>query len=214
MSAIAGMLLVLGGGCATVKPGAPGAQDVSMQGGRQQTVLLLRVVTEVDGESSPAFRSTAPDDDIWLGLANFSSGLNLKPAELQFLSDGTRTEGWTYLLVQPGVQYIGAHEPRSRNVFAHNARWTTCPRWSVDIPAGARLVYGGSLFLPGNGRVIFFGPRMLVSFDEERLEVRDESETAETIARQWFSDLLPMSIQLLKRQVPGETLIIDTPSAK
>ncbi|MEO8444587.1 MAG: hypothetical protein ABI567_06245, partial [Gammaproteobacteria bacterium] len=67
MSAIAGMLLVLGGGCATVKPGAAGAQDLSMQGGRQQTVLLLRVVTEVDGESSPAFRSTAPDDDIWLG---------------------------------------------------------------------------------------------------------------------------------------------------
>ena len=209
---LAGVFLVLcGSGCTAFSPGAANTRELTIPGGSRQTVLLLRVVTEVDGVAGAAFRSLAPDDDIWLGLADFSNGLTAKPASLHFLSDRTRLEGWVYLLLEPGNHYIAAHEPSSTNAFAHNARWTTCPRWSIDIQSGSRLLYGGTLFLPGTGRWLIFGPRMLVSFDETRLEVRDETATAEVIAKQWFPALLPMSVQLLKEHRPGDTMIIDTP---
>lgn len=52
-------------------------------------------------------------------------GVTATPAELRFLSGETRKEGWTYLLLEPGLHYLAAHEPQSTNVFAYDARWST-----------------------------------------------------------------------------------------
>jgi len=207
------VLGLLGSGCAT-SPGPPEKGELLTPDGKPRAVLLVRITTEVDGQPATAFSSMLPEDNIWLGLEDFSTGVTATPAELRFLSGETRKEGWTYLLLEPGLHYLAAHEPQSTNVFAYDARWSTCPRWSIEIPNGARVIYGGTLFLPGTGRTMILGPRQLVTFDPARLEIRDETSAAQALARQWFPNLTPMSVQFLKGHKLGDTIIIETPVGK
>ena len=206
-------LAMIGPSCATIA-GPPRAKQLQTHDGRQNSILLLRVVTEVDGRTAPPFPSWLSLDDVWLGLGDFSSGGEIKSAPLRFLSAETRQEGWTYLLLQPGTYYLAAHEPVSTSASTYNAQWKTRPRWSVEVPAGARLCYGGTLYVPGRGRWMLFAPRRLAEFDRTRLEVRDESTLAQKIANQWFPTLLPISVALAKEHHVGDTIILQTPPGK
>jgi len=208
------MAAFLAGPAAVAKSGPPSARELQNREGRPLSVLLLRVVLEVDGQPGVAFRHASPVDNVSFGLSDFSTGMSAKPVTVRFLSDNTRMDGWAYLVLDLGPHYIAAREPMSTNAFAYDARWKTCPRWSLEIPADARLVYGGTLFLPGKGRAMIFGPRQMVEFDSTRLEVRDESSEAGAICRKWFPDLLPLSVQLAKEHRHGDTMIIETPPEK
>lgn len=193
------------------KKGPPSPQELRTGGERPLSVLLLRIILEVDGQPGAAFPSGSTGDGVTIGLSDFSTGVSAKPVAVRFLSDETRLDGWVYLVLEPGPRYLATREPRSQNAFDYEARWKTCPHWSLEIPANSRLVYGGTLFLPGAGRWMMFGPRAMVEFDSSRLEVRDESAEAEAICRKWFPDLLPMSVQLAEEHRPGDTMIIETP---
>lgn len=208
------MATCLVGPVVAAKPGPPAARELHTSEGQPLVVLLLRVVTEVDGQPGAAFRHDSPVDDVSFGLSDFTTGMRVKPLKTRFLSDETRMDGWAYLLLEPGPRYIATREPISRNAFAYEARWETCPRWSVDIPADSRLLYGGTLYLPGKGRAMISGPRQMVEFDSSRLEVRDESVAAEAMGRRWFPELLPMTVQIAREHRPGDTIIIETPTEK
>jgi hypothetical protein len=207
----AGVLVALAGaGCATTS-GPP--TDVQA---RQSAVLLLRLITEVEGRIAPPFPSSLlPTDNIALGVGEFSNGGKIRAATLRFLSGNTRKEGWAYLLLEPGqVYYLAPHEPISTGALKYDALWATRPRWSVEIPAQARLVYGGTFYLPGKGQWRLFGAKQLVEFDEAKAEVRNESIQAEQIVKQRLSGLGHMSIQLAKKWEPGDTIVLQTPHGK
>ena len=150
-----------------------------------------------------------------MGLGDFSSAGQISEVRLRFFSDDTRKAGWTYLLLEPGqVYYLAAQEPVSPQRNHYRGLWVACPRWSVEIPADARLVYGGTLFLPGRGRWMLFSARRLVAFDRERFEVRNEAGRAEQIAKQWLPSLGPVSVQLVRKWEAGDTIILQTPPGK
>lgn len=209
------ILALAGAGCATISS-VPKASKMQSRDGGQKAVLLLRVITEVEGKSAAAFPSSVlPWDMIAFGVGDFSSGGQIKPAILRFLSAESREQGWAYLLLEQGqVYYLAAHEPISTSPDEYNARWAVCPRWSVELPINTRVVYGGTLYLPGTGRWMLFTARNLVTFDRQRIEVRDESTEAEQVAKQWLSALGPMSVHLARKWEPGETVIIQTPTGK
>jgi hypothetical protein len=211
----AAVLALAGAGCAATS-GPPRPQDLLTRGAKQKAVLLVRVITEVEGQIAPPFPSSmSPADNLSLGVGDFSSGGKIQSGKIHFLSDDTRNEGWTYILLEPGqVYYLAARAPMSTSAATYNAQWGTCPRWSIEIPADARLVYGGTLYLPGKGRWMIVGPRKLASFDRAQLAIRDESALASEISRRWFPTLLPMSVQLAKEYHPGDTIILQTPPGK
>lgn len=212
--AVAVLIFALGGPGFAARRGPPAAHELHTKDGRPLAVLLLRVVTEVDGQPAVAFRHASAVDDVSFGISDFSTGMSAKPVAVRFLSDETREDGWVCLMLEPGLRYIATREPISTNAFAYERRWKTCPRWSVEIPKGARLVYGGTLFLPGTGRWMALGRRQMVRFDDSRLEVRDESAGAGAICEKWLPDLLPMFVQLAREHRAGDTMIIETPSGK
>jgi hypothetical protein len=152
------------------------------------------------------------EGNIALGVGDFWTGGKIKAAKLRFLSDDTRNEGWTYLLLEPGqIYYLAAHEPISTGSMDYDALWEVCPRWSIEIPANGRLIYGGTLYLPGTGRWMLLRAKQLAEFDRGHVEVRDESGQAEQIAKRWFASLGLMSIQLAKKCELGDTIILQTP---
>ena len=209
------VLALAGAGCAATS-GPPRPQALQARGAKQAAILLVRVITEVEGQIAPPFPSSlSPVDNLCLGMGDFSSGGKIRPAPMRFLSEDTREAGWTYILLEPGqVYYLAAHEPTSTGASIYEARWQTCPRWSLEIPADARLVYGGTLYLPGKGRWMIVGPRKLAAFDRTQVAIHDETALALAISKKWFPALLPMSVQLAKEYHPGDTIILQTPPGK
>ena len=212
--AVFGAILLLAGGVvANAANRPPTDKELTGKDGKPLTVLLIRIVTEVDGSPTGPFRHIASVDNVTFGLGGFETGMGVKEIGAKFLSDDTRKEGWTYLLVKPGLHYLAVREPMWKNAFAYSARWKTCPRWRVEIPPGSRVHYAGTLFLPGSGRAMLFGPRQMVEFDSSRLEVRDESVRAAEICRQYLAGLVPLTIRMAVELKPGETMIIETPES-
>jgi hypothetical protein len=211
--AIALLLAAVASGCMS-PAGTPKAADLQTRDGRPKTVVLLRAITDVEGRIAPPFEALSPPDNLAIGCGGFSSGGNIKPVTLRFLSAETRKEGWTYLLLEPGFYYLSALPPISGNALAYDAQWKTSPRWSIEIPPGARIFYAGTFYLPGKGRWMLFRSRQLAAFDTNRIEVRDETSQAEQIVRQNCPELLPMSVQLAKAHQPGDTMILRTPIGK
>lgn len=214
-SAIAGAAAILAAGVvagAANKP--PTIRELAGKDGTPRVVLLLRVVTEVDGEIVEPFRHSGSIDNVNFGLGGFETGMGVKETAARFLSGQSRKEGWVCLIVKPGLQYLAIREPMWHNAFAYSARWKTCPRWRVEVPAVSRVHYAGTFFLPGKGRFMFSGPRQMVEFDTTRLEVRDESPLAAEICRQLMPELEPLSVQLAELHEPGDTIIIETPAGR
>jgi len=214
-SAIVAAAAILGTGLvasAANKP--PTLQELSGKDGTPRVVLLLRVVTEVDGEIVEPFRHSGSIDNINFGLSGFETGMGVKEIATRYLSGESRKEGWVSLIVKPGLQYVAIREPMWHNAFVYNARWKTCPRWRIEIPAGSQVHYAGTFFLPGRGRFMFSGPRQMVEFDTTRLEVRDESLRAAEICRQLMPEFAPPTVRLAELHKAGDTMIIETPAGK
>jgi hypothetical protein len=208
------LLALASAGCA-ITTGPPGTSAIQGREGRHKAVLLLRVVTEVEGRITPPFPSIYAGDNVMMGLGDFSSAGQIGEVMLRFFSADTRKEGWIYLLLEPGqVYYLAAQEPVSPQPKNYRGLWAACPRWSVEIPADARLVYGGTLYLPGSGQWTLFSARRLAAFDRARVEVRNEADRAELIAKQWLANLGPVSVQLARKWEAGDTIILQTPPGK
>ena len=205
--------VLLATGCANVPPQSPA--DLQTKDGHKRALVLLRVLTEIDGRTLPAFSAPYALGSIWLGLGDFSSGGKLRIAPLGFFSKETRLDGWTYLLPEPGVYYLAPHSPQNENSFAYDRSWKQMtPCWRMEIPRDATVVYGGTLFVPGWGIGQIFGGRRLQVFNMRRFEVRDESAAAEGLREAWLKNLGPLTIHLVQSQSPSEPLILETPPGR
>lgn len=195
--------------------GPPGPKDLQANASSRRAVVLLRVVTEVDGQTSLAFSHVMPADCIWLGLGDFSSGGKVKPAPLRFLSKETRLDGWTYLDLEPGIYYFAPHPPIFQDTSTYDNSWSKLPPiWQLEVPRNAPVIYAGTLFVPGKGRWMLLGPRSLVRFDEQRFEIRNETSLAEAIWRTWLQNLGTLTVKLVEPHSPGEPIILDTPPGR
>lgn len=193
----------------------PTSAELRSKDRRSQAVVLLRVVTEIDGKDCPAFPSSISVDSIWLGLGDFSTGGKIRPSAQRFLSKDTRKNGWTYLLLEPGIYYLAPHAPQNENAFAYDASWkTTQPCWRVDVPNETPVIYAGTLFVPGKGLWQIFGGRRMSVFDTERFEVRNEPALATAIHQEWLKDLGTLSTQLVQPHSPSEPITLETPRGR
>lgn len=216
LAVLLGLLVVALGvaGCAW-NGRVPTAKDLRTKQGRPRAVVLLRVVTEIDGHPNPAFPSVVPMDSLWLAWGDFASGGTLRPAPQAFLSPETRKDGWTYLLLEPGVHYLGVNTPQNGDSFSYDASWRRLPpRWRLEVPANATVIYAGTLFVPGTGSALIFGGRRLQRFAPERFEIRDEVGRAEGIHATWLRELGPLTAQLVQPHRAAEPLIFETPPGR
>jgi hypothetical protein len=107
------------------------------------------------------------------------------------------------------------HSPQNENAFAYEASWKkTLPCWTFEVPRNTPVVYGGTLFVPGRGRWLISGGRMMQAFDAVRFEVRDETALAESIHQTWFKDFGSLSTQLAHKHSPSEPIILETPPGR
>lgn len=178
----------------------------------EKVVVLMRVQCTIEnGETWQPFQSLALIDNVSLGLGAFETGGETKQlSEMKFLSPESRVEGWTYLLLQPGTYYLSFYGPRRTNVFAYERSKKEAPRWRLDVPSDARLVYVGTMHLQGDSQKAIFGGRFLNTLDREKSSLGNDEALARRLLSQYFPDLGQVSVALMRRH-EEEPIILRSP---
>lgn len=203
-----GIWLLLGhlAGCASTS--LPADKERTAVSAGELAVVLLRVVCTVEDEQPyEAFSYSMIDDNISFGLGSFETGGEPKRLErLRFLSPESRKDGWTYLVVPQGIHYLAVYPPRRTDVLSYQRSLKTAPRWRMDIPANARLVYAGTLHLSGASSHLLLGGRIMNAIRTDTMSIANDAAAARTLLQEAFPEFGEPQTALLRRQ-EGPTIL-------
>ena len=114
-------------------------------------------------------------------------------------------------MLAPGTHYLAVQGSRRTDGFTYAARFKTAPRWRIDIPAGAAVVYVGTFDLRGTTMELLFGGWQMVAIDGDNSMVRDESALAGAVAAANLGGLgLPQTALMTRHTGP---ITLTTPPA-
>lgn len=200
-------LIILEGllpGCATT--GLPSPKNLELINSGKRSVVLLRIMCDIDGKPYEVFQSgLTADDPIGFGLGSFETGGKPWFIVPKFFSDQTRKDGWMYLVLEPGLYYLAVQPP-----YQYDSSFPTSHLWRLDIPPKVKFVYIGTLHLPSTGENLNFGNIRILSFIWDSIVIRNEEETARKIAAEFLPELHPFKTMLMvKHEGP---IILKTPN--
>lgn len=168
-------------GCAAT--GLPTVEERSAVGASDRAIVLLRVQCTIESQQPyEAFSHSLTDDNISFGLGSFETGGEPERlALLRFLSSESRKNGWTFLVLPHGIHYLAVYPPRRTNVFTYERGIRNAPRWRIDIPQDAKLVYVGTLRVTGESDRLLFGGRILRSIRFDEMSVGKDEASAQKL---------------------------------
>lgn len=165
-------------GCTSI--GLPTVNERTAVGAGEMAIVLLRVDSTVENQQPyEAFKHSITDDNISFGLGAFDTGGEPRRlALLRFLSPESRKDGWTYFALPPGIHYLAVYPPRRTDVWTYERSLKNAPRWRLDIPPNARLIYAGTLRFTGKSTPLLSGERIMTSIQIDSMSVTNEEELA------------------------------------
>jgi len=188
--------LVVLAGCASM--GAPTGRELENVQTAHKTIVLLRVEANIGHLPYEPFRADLVDDNICFGLGSFDTGGHLRRIENQrFLSPESRREGWTYMVLTPGIYYLTVQPTRGTDIFSYMGRFDAPPRWQLDIPEGARVLYAGTIRVSGLGVPLIFGGSIMREILDTSVDGTDQ-KSATTLSAAHFLDLGVPKVSLLQ----------------
>lgn len=198
---------------------SPEADD--READEDNAVVLMRIELAIDGLPEQPFpRPSFNIEPLFaFGLGNLETAGAPSPstAPQRFLSDQSRLDGWAYFRLAPGTWYLAVIGPDSsvtamRGSTSFAKVLQSAPRWRIDVPEGARLVYAGTLRTAGrtDGRLMF-GGRLIKPGHSQEPTVKDESALAAQLLGEHFAQDGEPHTALLQRWQPGDPLIFRSP---
>lgn len=193
-------------GCASTR--LPTAKERTAVGAGEQAIVLLRVQCTIEKQQPyEAFSYSLMDDNISFGLGSFKTGGEPERlALLRFLSPESRKNGWTYFVLPHGIHYLTVYPPRRTDVFTYERGIKNAPRWRIDIPQDARLVYAGTLHVAGESDGLLLGGRIMRSIRIDEMRVSNDEELARKLLTEEFPGLGEAQTLLLRLQ-QGTTIL-------
>lgn len=194
-------------GCAST--GKPTERENAAVLGGERTIVLLRVVCAIENQQAfEPFASSLVDDNVSFGLGTFETGgVPVRSSSLRFPSPASRNQGWTYFVLPHGTCYLAVYPPRRTGAFAYDRSLINTPRWRIDIPQGAGLVYAGTLHLTGKSDWLIGGGRIMNSIQHAATTVGNEQARAGKIAAECFPELGRMQVALMRRHEGGPVIL-------
>lgn len=165
-----------------------------------RTLLLLRLIgTDQHGSTRQPLIGSFSADPIGTGWGDFESGGQPLAWLPHSPSEAAWAEGWASMVLSPGYYYLAILPPRRTDAFTYAAMLDRAPRWRIEVPAGAPVVYAGTLSLaertePGLLSTLWVG------IDYDRSEVRDETTAATALVARDLPALQPPRTRLAERQ--------------
>ena len=177
-----------------------------------EVVVLFRIKCMLDGQPYEPFSYKSVLYNVNFGLGSFETAGEPRPVINQFLSEVSRKEGWTYLVLPPGIYYLAVRPPkRYGDQKAYEQVLQEAPRWRIDVPKGARYLYAGTLSLTGSATPLSFGGRYMKSLRSDNARVENEVARASKILSGYFPGFDKLQTILMKRWKQGEPIIIRSP---
>lgn len=200
-------------GCAS--SGLPTAKESTEVGAGEKVIVLVRVVCTVeDGQGYEPFSHSLIEDNISFGLGSFETGGEPRRLGLlRFLSPESRKDGWTYFVVPHGIHYLAVYPPRRTDILTYERAIKSAPRWRIDIPDNARLVYAGTLHLTGESSQLIFGGRILNSIRIDDMSATNEEEWARKLLTEGFPGFGDVQTALLSLHQGPTILRAPLPSS-
>lgn len=194
-------------GC-TVTTGLPTTTEMTAVSVGEKAIVLLRVESTIENQQPyEPFASSHPDGNISFGLGSFETGGEPKRTEIQrFLSPESRRSGWTYFVLPHGTYYLAVYPPRHTNIFTYWRSLESAPRWRIDIPTGAKLIYAGTLQLTGESVWQLSGRRSIRSIRSCAMTVADDRQIAFKLLTEHFPEL-GLGQAVLMRQQKGPIIL-------
>jgi hypothetical protein len=173
-------------GCAST--GLPTVKERTAVGAGERAIVLLRVQCTIESQQPyEVFSYSLMDDNISFGLGSFETGGEPERLTLlRFLSPESRKNGWTYFVLPQGIHYLAVYPPRRTDVFTYERGIRNAPRWRIDIPQDAKLVYAGTLRFTGESDWLLFGGRILRSIRIDEMSVTNDKELAHQLLTEEF----------------------------
>jgi hypothetical protein len=193
-------------GCAST--GLPTVKERTAVGAGEKAIVLLRVQCTIESQQPyEAFSYSPMDDNISFGLGSFETGGEPERlALLRFLSPESRKNGWTYFVLPHGIHYLAVYPPRRTDVFTYERIIRNAPRWRIDIPQDAKLVYVGTLSFTGESDWLLFGGRILRSIRIDGTSVTNDEQLAHKLLTEEFPGFGEAQTVLLRLQ-QGPTIL-------
>jgi hypothetical protein len=188
--------LVILAGCASMD--APTGRELEDVLTGHKTIVLLRVEANIGHSPYEPFKADLVDDNICFGLGSFETGGHLRRIENQrFLSPESRREGWTFMVLTPGIYYLTVQPARRTDLYSYIHRFNAPPRWQLDIPEGARVLYAGTIRVSGIGDPLMFGGSVMREILDTSVDGTDQ-KSATTISAVHFPYLGVPQVFLLQ----------------
>lgn len=185
------------------QPGPTELEPAPAVTGETATVLLRIRCTIGDQPCEPFPARRLPL--VGLGLGTFDTVGEPKITRYDSFSKESWREGWVYYSLSPGVYYLAIQGPDSNLLYGRQIR--DAPRWRLDIPEGARMVYAGTVQLAG--RVEYSN---ILPTGSDEWTVSDEHELADRLLAENLPDAGTSETILMQRWHPGDPIIIRSPT--
>ncbi len=193
---------------ACASTGLPTVKERTAVGAGEKAIVLLRVQCTIERQQPyEAFSYSLMDDNISFGVGSFKTGGEPERlALLRFLSPESRKNGWTYFVLPHGIHYLTVYPPRRTDVFTYERGIRNAPRWRIDIPQDAKLVYVGTLRFTGESDWLLFGGRILRSIRIDEMSVTNDEALAHKLLTKEFPGFGEAQTVLLRLQ-QGPTIL-------
>lgn len=198
-------------GCAST--GLPTARERTAISVGEKAVVLLRVESTIENQQPYEpfhfyWGVYLVDDSISFGLGDFKTGGVPKRMEtLRFLSPESGRNGWTYFVLPHGIYYLAVYPPRRTDISTYEGRLHNAPRWRIDVPENARLVYAGTLHLTGESDPLLFGGRAMMSIRSDQITVGNDHELAGRLFAEHFPGVGEGQVVLMQRHEGGPIIL-------
>lgn len=204
--------------CATIVPAVLTAKDRAALNAGDKGLVLVRVLCTVDDKPfDPCiYRRNDPmhSDKFFVvfALGSFKTFGEPGHVKIQALSDELLDKGWALLLLSPGIHYLYIQGPdRCVSDYYDRCIGKETPRWRIDIPDSAKLIYAGTLTLAGKveGKLMF-GDKIIRPVTNQEVPLRDERELADSLLARYFPGTAVHNI-LMRQWYPGDPFIFRSP---
>ena len=176
------LVLIFLSGCAR-----PSIDKVESDLGRGKTLVVLRIICEVEGQETKVYR----DSNDWRNIfsepilksyiANLETGGFTIPVEHYTFSDSLTRSGWIGFLLPEGYNYIAFCEsmlPNPSGVFILTNNPGNPAIWRIEVPKNAQAIYVGTIKYCAKGRKSLSSNVVCSHLYQDSAEIIDETDEA------------------------------------
>jgi hypothetical protein len=187
-------------------------------GQSRKAVVLMRIQCTIDDEPAEPFLkfSLISEPILYFGLGSFDTAGEPVSTKSLFFSEDSRRKGWTHFLLSPGIYYLAVLGPASGSGKMASMDdidyLKKAPRWKLDVPENAGMIYVGTLELTGTLKgTLLFGAKNIEPTNNDEFPLKDEHEDAFRLFSEHYPGTNGAQTLLMERWRPGDPVMIRSP---